>query len=83
MGCVDGKPKSYNKLQPGVLESVRQLLKSHVTGKCSRPESMFTLMLTDSALFGRRSVGSSSDMYRGAWLSLLKAFFRFEVHQCH
>lgn len=27
-------------------------------------------------------MGSSNDMYRGAWLSLLKGLFRFEVHQC-
>ena len=27
-------------------------------------------------------MGSSSDMYRGAWLSLLKGLFRSEVHQC-
>lgn len=27
-------------------------------------------------------MGSSSDMYRGASLSLLKGLFRFEVHRC-
>ena len=42
----------------------------------------YSATLIHSALFGRRSVGSSRDMCREARLSLLKGLFRFEVHQC-
>lgn len=82
MGSVDKKPKSCNKPQLGVTDSVRRVPESHGIGNHSRPERIFTVTLIYSALFGRRSVGSSRDMCREARLSLLKGLFRFEAHQC-